>query len=553
MADGLANLAVGTVLTAPAPAVSGTTLVLTAGQGARMPSTPFQATVWPAGTLPDPTTAEVVRVTARTSDTLTIIRTSEASTARTITAGDQFAATITRRTLEPLGGVTTLDDLILSGTTYYLAHRGCGDERPEHTAIAYRSAAAQGASVVEVSFSNTLDGQLVCMHDLTLDRTTNLTGNVNARTWPELTNNGVVDIGSQLLGPSWANQPIPLLGQVLSELAGKVSLIVENKPGSSTNATKLMALWAKYGPKDSFVYKTFRVAVIGGIPAHAQTVRTAGYKIWAYFDGTETNPMIDATAAAADLVGVVSTMSDATISYVVSRGTPVIVYEVHRRSERDRFAALGVKGMMCSGITYVSAAAAISTASRFDTGVQTPGDMAGADTQLPTWDAANRALSLPPATNSSYLLGSMSPVAAAAGTYTITWAMRWVTPPVDTTTHGDFIFGQTDDTRYTHQSTSNVGGYHTVMRANGQLQLFRHDPGSSTGTQLGMTSTTTAAVAGTWMTFTLTVTPTGITLQRTDDASAQITTTSTTYRGGYLHIAAGSSSAAVAWRDVVVS
>lgn len=557
MADGTANLAIGTVLTAPSPAASGTTLTLTTGHGARMPPVPFQATVWLAGASPDPTNAEIVRVTGVAGDIVTMARAQEGTAARTIVAGDQFAATFTKRTLDGItdraGTVTSFGDLISSGAVYYLAHRGCGDERPEHTLVAYRAAAAQGASVVEVSFSNTLDGQLICNHDLTLDRSTNLTGNVNARTWPELQNNAVVDIGAQFLGPNWANQPMSLLAQVHSELGGRVALIEENKSGSSTNMTKMLAQWARYGQKDLFCYKVFRVASTGGIPAHAQTVRTAGYKVWAYFDGTETNPMIDATAAAADLVGAVSTMSDATISYVVSRGTPVIVYEVHRRSERDRFVALGVKGLMCSGITYVSGTTAISTASRFDSGVQTPGDMAGTDTQVPTWDTANRALVLPPATNSSYLLGSMSPVANAGGTYTITYAMRWTTLPGDTTTHGDFIFGHADDVRYTHQSTSNTGGYHVVFRANGQLQLFRHDAGSGTGTQLGVTQATTAAVAGQWITFSLTVTPTSLSVIRTDEASTAVTSTNTTYRGGYLHLAAGSSSTAVGFRDVVVS
>lgn len=98
-ADAHKNFAYGTVLTAPSPATSGTSLVLNSGQGANMPAVPFNATVWPAGAIPTVSNAEVVRVTARSTDTLTITRTQESSSARTIIAGDQFAATITAKTL----------------------------------------------------------------------------------------------------------------------------------------------------------------------------------------------------------------------------------------------------------------------------------------------------------------------------------------------------------------------------------------------------------------------------------------------------------------------
>jgi len=557
MADALANLAIGTVVTAPAPATSGSTLTLTTGHGARMPAAPFNATVWAAGALPDPTNAEIVRVTARAGDVLTIARTQESTTARAIGAGDLLAQTITARTLnqiyDQLGTAPTMSAVLAPGTVYYLAHRGEGDVYPEHTWAAYRQSAANPAvSVVEISTQNTKDGHLVCFHDLTLDRTSTLTGAVNAKVWAELGAGTPVDYGSQVLGVGWPNQPIPLYSEVCAALAGRVVTIVENKNGSTSNMLKILGMWAKSGPKDQFVYKFFREAA-GGIPAHAATVKAAGYKTWAYFSGGESAAVVDATAAQADILGVVSTMSDAEITYVVSKGLPVIVYEVHRRHELARFTALGVKGMMCSGTTYVSATSALATASDFASGVRWPGDLNGSESQQPTWDPANRAVILPPAVTSSLLLGSMSPVAGAAGTYTITLAMRWAALPGDLTTHGDFIFGHADDVRYTHQSTSNTGGYHVVMRANGQLQLFRHDPGSGTGTQLGLTQATSAAVAGAWITLSIVVTPTSITLQRTDEVTTPITTTNTQYRGGYLHLAAGSSATAVAFRDVVVS
>ncbi len=110
MPDLHANFAYSTVATAPSPALSGTSLVVAAGQGALFPVAPFNLTVWPAGAQPLSSNAEIVRVTARTSDTLTITRAQEGTTARTIVVGDQVANTITVKVLTdveqmPVGGI----------------------------------------------------------------------------------------------------------------------------------------------------------------------------------------------------------------------------------------------------------------------------------------------------------------------------------------------------------------------------------------------------------------------------------------------------------------
>lgn len=110
MADAHKNFATSLVATAPSPATSGTSLVVTGGDGTKFQNPPFNATVWPAGVQPTTANAEIVRVTAISTDTFTIVRTQENSSARTIIVGDQIAATITARALadaeSPLAGVT---------------------------------------------------------------------------------------------------------------------------------------------------------------------------------------------------------------------------------------------------------------------------------------------------------------------------------------------------------------------------------------------------------------------------------------------------------------
>ena len=55
-----------------------------------------------------------------------------------------------------------------------VAHRGASGYAPEHTAAAYRLAIAQGADFVEQDLAVTKDGILICLHDASLERTTNV-------------------------------------------------------------------------------------------------------------------------------------------------------------------------------------------------------------------------------------------------------------------------------------------------------------------------------------------------------------------------------------------
>jgi glycerophosphoryl diester phosphodiesterase len=55
-----------------------------------------------------------------------------------------------------------------------IAHRGASDYAPEHTEAAYRLALEQKADFVEPDLAVTRDGVLVCLHDDTLERTTNV-------------------------------------------------------------------------------------------------------------------------------------------------------------------------------------------------------------------------------------------------------------------------------------------------------------------------------------------------------------------------------------------
>lgn len=126
MADAHANFARSLVVTAPSPATSGTSLVVQAGDGALFPAVPFNVILFPVGTDPSATTAEIARVTVRSTDTLTITRAQEGTTARTVVAGWQIVAGITAKTLtdaesfQMLGHMGAFNTTALAGTqTFY--------------------------------------------------------------------------------------------------------------------------------------------------------------------------------------------------------------------------------------------------------------------------------------------------------------------------------------------------------------------------------------------------------------------------------------------------
>jgi glycerophosphoryl diester phosphodiesterase len=67
----------------------------------------------------------------------------------------------------------------VTGTAQYskktvVAHRGASAYAPEHTLAAYKLALEMGADFVEQDLAVTKDGILICLHDASLERTTNV-------------------------------------------------------------------------------------------------------------------------------------------------------------------------------------------------------------------------------------------------------------------------------------------------------------------------------------------------------------------------------------------
>jgi hypothetical protein len=116
------NLAYSTVATAPSPATSGTSLVVAAGTGSRFAVGP--ATLAPASTTPTAANSEIVRITAISTDTLTITRAQESTTARTVTTSWVIYQGPTAKTITDIttavGLLETPAQQTQTGTSYTL-------------------------------------------------------------------------------------------------------------------------------------------------------------------------------------------------------------------------------------------------------------------------------------------------------------------------------------------------------------------------------------------------------------------------------------------------
>jgi glycerophosphoryl diester phosphodiesterase len=129
-------------------------------------------------------------------------------------------------------------------TRWLIAHRGASAYAPENTVPAFRLAAEQGATFVEFDLQMTKDRQVVCLHDNSLERTTDVeevfpdrfrtTGDgANAtRRWMledfTLAEVRRLDAGTWF-DPKFRGTRIPTFGETIDALRGRSGLFIELK------------------------------------------------------------------------------------------------------------------------------------------------------------------------------------------------------------------------------------------------------------------------------------------------------------------------------------
>jgi glycerophosphoryl diester phosphodiesterase len=125
-----------------------------------------------------------------------------------------------------------------------IAHRGASGYAPEHTTAAYRLALEQKADFVEPDLAVTKDGILICLHDDTLERTTNI-----AEVFPDRPSAGVPGRGpdkrwlandftlaeirrldaGRWFNAKYAGTRVPTFQDMIDQVRGKAGLYPELK------------------------------------------------------------------------------------------------------------------------------------------------------------------------------------------------------------------------------------------------------------------------------------------------------------------------------------
>ena len=110
------------------------------------------------------------------------------------------------------------------GTVAVIGHRGAAELAPENTGAAFQAAADLGVAF-ELDVTLSEDGELVVIHDDTLDRTTTGSGEVAATVWADI---AALDAGSWR-DARWEGEPVPRLPDVLGRFGHSVVIDVEIK------------------------------------------------------------------------------------------------------------------------------------------------------------------------------------------------------------------------------------------------------------------------------------------------------------------------------------
>lgn len=117
---------------------------------------------------------------------------------------------------ESIGEVRKVDNI---------AHRGAAGYAPENTIAAFDKAIEMKADYIEMDIQRSKDGELVIIHDTSVDRTTEGSGYIKDLTFNELRS---LDAGSWK-GTEFAGEKIPTFDEILDKYHGKIGILLELK------------------------------------------------------------------------------------------------------------------------------------------------------------------------------------------------------------------------------------------------------------------------------------------------------------------------------------
>ena len=159
----------------------------------------------------------------------------------------------------------------------YIAHRGARSLAPENSTKSFELAGKNGAFGIETDIQATSDGELVCMHDATLDRTTNGKGKVSSKSLKSIRELRI-DTGNNI--KKYNNLKVPTFYEYL-EICKKYNCyaIVELKTTLTQKyVKKAVDIIKKENMQDKCIIITFDAKALETIRAEDESIKI-GYLV----------------------------------------------------------------------------------------------------------------------------------------------------------------------------------------------------------------------------------------------------------------------------------
>lgn len=424
-----------------------------------------------------------------------------------------------------------------------IAHRGDASINVENSMSAFSASSAVGAPVEMDAVIINDSSELGMMHDSTVDRTSSSTGNASSFTatqWKAITLDP-----SAWFGAGYPDtEKLPLFSEVCALMANRGVFLPEAK---STGSGLLICKIAKrFGIQSKqMIVQSFDLA---------ELVAPATYGYECLFLVSALSTITDWQALKDQKIKYVcygnsESGNDVSIAAAKSIGINVLRYTQNRRTDVATELALGAIGVMTDDYLYLSRSTAIATRDTFTADGKWMSGMIA--------NSGNRGLIYP-----GYVWGYDTLAGGYAGCL-MGWACPLATPTNFTLTftakHESLFSGDTtrwisaficadDDTEHKDVPADQVSGYHILIRAMGVMQIYKKAKGAPP-ISLAM-STSTAFTIGDFVTFTVVVTPTALSITRSDVAQTT-TLTDSTYRGGYFHL--GRSGCSAKLKDIIIT
>jgi len=157
-----------------------------------------------------------------------------------------------------------------------LGHRGICARYPENTLPSFEAAIDLGVDLIEFDVNLTSDGELVVIHDNTIDRTSDHTGATRDYTLAELKTFNF----SAKFAPGFAPAQIPTLREVLDLVVSKsdtLLLNVEIKDYAHDVIDATIAMLHEYGLAERSVIACFNAEVVRYVASAHPEMRTQGF------------------------------------------------------------------------------------------------------------------------------------------------------------------------------------------------------------------------------------------------------------------------------------